>query len=116
MIDGQHRQFVNAPLVEQRHQFGADLVAGLGENTPGRRVDDVLAHVTADKLLDRNEDSLKAFLELANDARRELIARPATTLPVFALIRSPINGRPHALGRKRSASRFYRGRTSRYRS
>ncbi len=64
------------PVLEQlRQRLGGDLVAGLGEDLAGLRIEEVLGEILAVEILVRHADRLHALLgELARGAHGELLA------------------------------------------
>ena len=75
VVDVEHRQFLVALLVEHLERLLGDLLAGLGVDFAGLRIDEVLGEVVADQFLIGQAQRLEAlFRQLARRAHGELLA------------------------------------------
>ena len=62
MVDVEQRQFLVAVLVQRLHRLLGDLVAGLGVDFAGLRIDEVLGEIVADQFVVRHAERLEALL------------------------------------------------------
>ncbi len=75
MVDVEERQFLVADLVQRLEQLLADLLAGLGVDFAGLRIDEILGEIHADEVLIGHAQRLEAlFLQLAGGAHGQLLA------------------------------------------
>ena len=75
VVDVEQRQFLVALLVERLQRLLGDLLAGLGIDFAGLRIDEIFGEVVAGQFLIRQPQRLQAlFLELARAAHGELLA------------------------------------------